>query len=143
MSVDPKVRANACDIKACREHDGAGRNNPGKGKRDADCCGAKGNTGCDVGFVHSFMTSADWAKVPGGRPAGFSACNTLSSHVGNTCCTKGLDVNLTMGLGGDTHTHALTRNSHTYTHTHTHCTDGLDLSLTMVLRGDSHTHIHQ
>merc|ERR1712032_694288 len=50
--------------------------------------GGKGATGCDVGYVHSIVKAADWAKIPGGRPAGFSTCNTLSSHVGNTCCTK-------------------------------------------------------
>merc|ERR1711934_918073 len=87
--VDPTVRAKACVLSVCREHDGAGRNNPGKGKRDGDCCGAKGNTGCDVGYVHSLMNDADWAKI-GGRTAGFKTCNSLNQQ-GNTCCTKGVD----------------------------------------------------
>merc|ERR1712032_797693 len=87
--VDPTVRAKACVLSVCREHGGAGRNNPGKGKRDGDCCGAKGNTGCDVGYVHSLMNDADWAKI-GGRTAGFKTCNSLNQQ-GNTCCTKGVD----------------------------------------------------
>ena len=123
------MRAKACVLSVCREHDGAGRNNPGKGKRDGDCCGAKGNTGCDVGYVHSLMNDADWAKI-GGRTAGFKTCNSLNQQ-GNTCCTKGLDVSLTMGLGGDTHTHdrhktqtnvhahTCTRINDTHTQTHT------------------------
>merc|ERR1712010_152840 len=77
-----------CTRSACREGLGAGANNPGHGSKDSDCCGGKGATGCDVGYMHSIVKAADWAKIPGGRPAGFSTCNTLSSHVGNTCCTK-------------------------------------------------------
>ena len=127
VSVPDKVR-NQCVRAACREGNGAGAHNPGKGDKDSDCCGAKGDTGCDVGYIHSIMNDAGWAKI-GGRTAGFSACNTLSSHVGNTCCIKGLDVSLTMGLEGDTQTHALTRNHttqretdtrHRQTYMHTH-----------------------
>merc|ERR1712010_39761 len=76
-----------CTPSVCREHRGASPDKPGAGSRDDDCCGTRGNTGCDVGYVHSIIKDAEWAKI-GGRPAGFKNCDVLG---GATCCTKGVD----------------------------------------------------
>merc|ERR1711990_735773 len=72
--VDPKLREKACVRSACREHNGAKENKPGHGNRDNDCCGAKGNRGCDAGYKFSLKTNAAWAKI-GGRAAGFVTCD--------------------------------------------------------------------
>merc|ERR1712032_1634344 len=60
---------------------------PGAGSRDPDCCGRTGNTGCDVGYLHSQIKDAEWAQY-GGRLPGFKNCDALG---GVTCCTKGMD----------------------------------------------------
>jgi len=73
-----------CTLSACREHHGASPDKPGAGSRDPDCCGSRGNTGCDVGYVYSKIKDAEWAKI-GGRPAGFKNCDFYG---GATCCKK-------------------------------------------------------
>merc|ERR1712222_80281 len=50
-----------CVPSACREHHGASPDKPGAGSRDDDCCGRTGNTGCDVGYVHSQIKDAERA----------------------------------------------------------------------------------
>merc|ERR1712032_1068098 len=73
-----------CLLAACRQGSGASPSKPGIGGHDNDCCGGK-DGGCDAGYTHSFVTNAQWAKIPGGRPAGFAP----NCAGGNTCCTKG------------------------------------------------------
>merc|ERR1711934_749659 len=58
-----------CLLAACRQGSGASPSKPGIGGHDNDCCGGK-DGGCDAGYTHSFVTNAQWAKIPGGRPAG-------------------------------------------------------------------------
>jgi len=73
-----------CVLSACRQGNGASPSKTGQGGRDNDCCGGTGG-GCDAGYTHSFVTDAELAKLPGGRPAGFaSKCDG-----GHTCCTPG------------------------------------------------------
>ena len=77
-----------CVQTACREGGDASPSKPGVGGRDSDCCAPKGAGGCDVGYTHSLMTTAGWAKIIGGRPEGFFGdCDKVGG--GNTCCSKG------------------------------------------------------
>ena len=73
-----------CIDSACRER---GKPLAGLGDDDPDCCAHPKDAYCDPGFTLSFITEAEWAKIPlGHRPAAFGYCMD-HGHIGNTCCT--------------------------------------------------------
>merc|ERR1712032_1359752 len=73
-----------CIDSACRER---GKPLAGLVDDDPDCCAHPKDAYCDPGFTLSFITEAEWAKIPlGHRPAAFGYCMD-HGHIGNTCCT--------------------------------------------------------